>query len=171
MQGAGARGISGRGQVDAGMQIRYGQGRPRRFRLLPRDLDDSRRDDVKLRWTAMILLLTLATLPMPAVADLHADSATVRNLRRYPTGQVREMELEGARYKTLIVATLPMAKERGDLSVYTDVAYEVLATGEVVITATRYSELKKYSSPLALRIAPQDDGGWRIVEEASESQP
>lgn len=107
----------------------------------------------------------------PAVADLYADTATVRNLRRYPTGQVREMKLEGARYKALLVASLPMAKERGDLSAYTDVAYEVLATGEVAITATRYSELKQYSSPLALRIAPQADGVWRIVEETGESQP
>lgn len=156
---------------------------------------------MKLRCTATILLLALATLPVPAaageepdarlvaaktlferyvtlerafdpaVADLYTDSATVRNFRRYPTGQVREMKLEGARYKNLIVASLPMAKERGDLSVYTDVAYEVLVTGEVAITATRYSELKKYSSPLTLRIAPQGDGGWRIVEETSESQP
>ena len=156
---------------------------------------------MKLRCTAAILLLALAALPVtatagdepdarlvaaktlferyvtlerafdPAVADLYADSATVRNLRRYPTGQVREMKLEGARYKALILASLPMAKERGDLSVYTDVAYEVLATGEVAITATRYSELKEYSSPLALRIAPQADGVWRIVEETGESQP
>ena len=156
---------------------------------------------MKLRCTAAILLLALAALPVtaaagdepdarlvaaktlferyvtlerafdPAVADLYADSATVRNLRRYPTGQVREMKLEGARYKALILASLPMAKERGDLSVYTDVAYEVLATGEVAITATRYSELKEYSSPLALRIAPQADGVWRIVEEMGESQP
>ena len=107
----------------------------------------------------------------PAVADLYADSATVRNLRRYPTGQVREMKLEGARYKALIVASLPTAKERGDLSTYTDVAYEVLASGEIAITATRYSELKKYSGPLELRIAPQQDGVWRIVEETGESQP
>lgn len=95
----------------------------------------------------------------------------VRNLRRYPTGQVREMELEGARYKALLLASLPTAKERGDLSAYTDVTYEVLATGEVAITATRYSELKQYSSLLALRIAPQADGVWRIVEETGESQP
>ncbi len=107
----------------------------------------------------------------PAVADLYADTATVRNLRRYPTGQVREMKLEGTRYKALIVATLPPAKERGDLSVYTDVTYEVLATGEVAITATRYSELKKYSSPLTLRITPRLDSVWRIVEEIGESQP
>ncbi|MBK6900677.1 MAG: hypothetical protein IPH09_15980 [bacterium] len=115
--------------------------------------------------------MTLERAFDPAVADLYADSATVRNLRRYPTGQVREMKLEGARYKALLLASLPTAKERGDLSAYTDVAYEVLATGEVAITATRYSELKQYSSPLALRIAPQADGVWRIVEETGESQP
>jgi len=156
---------------------------------------------MKLRWIATFLLLVLAAPPMPAaageepearlvaakalferyvtlerafdpaLADLYADSATVRNLRRYPTGQAREMKLEGAKYKALIVVSLPMARERGDLSVYTDVAYEVLATGEVAITATRYSELKEYSSPLALRIAPQEDGVWRIVEETGESQP
>jgi len=107
----------------------------------------------------------------PAVADLYADSATVRNLRRYPTGEVREMKLEGARFKALVVASLPLAKERGDLSTYTGIAYEALASGQVAITGTRFSELKKYSSPLELRIALQQDGVWRIVEETGESQP
>ena len=41
----------------------------------------------------------------------------------------------------------------------------------VRITCTRFSELKKYSSPLSLLVGPDKDGKWLIFEEISKSQP
>lgn len=65
---------------------------------------------------------------------------------------------------------MPLAKARGDTSTYSDVKYT--PEGERVrITCTRFSELKKYSSPLSLLVGPGKDETWLIFEEISESQP
>lgn len=107
----------------------------------------------------------------PAVADLYADNAVIKNTRRYPTGQVREIKLEGAQYKALIRRAMPLAKARGDHSTYSEITYELNDDGTVGIEASRYSELKDYASPLRLTVAADDEGRWRIVLELSESQP
>jgi hypothetical protein len=65
---------------------------------------------------------------------------------------------------------MPLAKEKGDRSTYSDVAY-TQDRERVRITATRYSELKKYSSPISLLVGPSDDGKWLIFKELSESRP
>ncbi|MFP3939740.1 MAG: hypothetical protein ACLF0P_05485 [Thermoanaerobaculia bacterium] len=107
----------------------------------------------------------------PAVADLYADDAVIKNKRRYPTGQVRELELVGSQYKALIRQAMPLAKARGDRSTYSNVTYNLNDDGSVDIKASRYSELKDYTSPLRLTVAPDDEGRWRIIVEISESQP
>lgn len=107
----------------------------------------------------------------PAQADLYADDAAIKNVRRYPTGQVRELELKGAEYKALLRQAMPIAKARGDRSTYSEVTYHVNEDGSVTIEASRYSELKDYTSPLKITVAPDENGEWRIVEELSESQP
>ncbi len=105
-----------------------------------------------------------------AVADLYADSAFIKNTRRYPDGQSRSMTMPALTYKSLIRQVMPQAKEAGDLSTYSDVKF--IPDGERVrIEATRYSELKKYSSPFALVVGPSEDGTWLIFEEVGESRP
>src|SRR5688500_4725614 len=54
----------------------------------------------------------------PAVADLYADDAVIRNKRTYPDGQVREMTLPAPKYRELLRAAMPLAKQRGDTSRY-----------------------------------------------------
>lgn len=107
----------------------------------------------------------------PAMADLYADDAVIKNKRHYPTGEVRELELKGSQYKALIRQTMPLAKARGDRSTYSDITYDLNDDGSVDIRASRYSELKDYTSPLRLTVAPDDEGRWRIFVELSESQP
>ncbi|MCD6049824.1 MAG: hypothetical protein K0Q55_1227 [Verrucomicrobia bacterium] len=104
-----------------------------------------------------------------AAIDLYADTANIKNTRRMPDGTSRDMALTGAAYKTLLRQVLPTAKARGDTSKYSEVKYQAEGTG-IRITATRYSELKKYSSPFSLLIK-QQDSQWLIVGEASESKP
>lgn len=105
-----------------------------------------------------------------AIADLYADAALIRNKRTYPTGAVRDVTLPAESYKALIRATMPLAATRGDISTYSAVSYT--HEGERVrITATRFSELKKYSSPISLLVGPSKSGSWLIFEELSESQP
>ncbi|WP_426339898.1 hypothetical protein ACN9MZ_27090 [Pseudoduganella sp. S-14] len=106
----------------------------------------------------------------PAVADLYADDALIKNKRTYPTGQTREVAIPAVQYKALVRSAMPLAKTKGDYSTYSQVSYSDEGRG-VRIKATRYAVLKKYESPLALLVAPDASGKWLIREEISESQP
>jgi hypothetical protein len=106
----------------------------------------------------------------PAQADLYADDAKIQNTRAYPTGQKRTLEIPAPQYKSALRAAMPLAKERGDTSTYSDINY-TLEGDRVRITCSRFSELKKYSSPLTLLVGPDKGGKWLIFEEISESQP
>ncbi len=106
----------------------------------------------------------------PAVADLYCDTGLIRNIRTYPDGQKRKLEMPATKYKELIRSVMPLAKSRGDISTYSSVAYSPEADN-VRITATRYSVLKDYSSPMSLLVGACDGGDWGILEELSESQP
>jgi hypothetical protein len=105
-----------------------------------------------------------------AVAGLYADDAVIQNRRKYPDGQVRSMTLPAPKYKELIRAAMPAAKARNDKNAYSDVRYASEGSG-IRITAKRFSELKKYTSPLSLLVKPDTKGVWLIYEELSESQP
>jgi hypothetical protein len=103
----------------------------------------------------------------PAVADLYADDAVIKNTRRFPDGTSRAMSLPAPTYKDLIRKSMATAKTRGDTNKYSSIKTNVEA-GKVRVTATRYSDLKKHSSPISLLLA-QRAGRWLIVEELSES--
>jgi hypothetical protein len=106
----------------------------------------------------------------PAQADLYADDAKIQNTRNYPGGEKRTLTIPAPKYKEMLRAAMPIAKMRGDTSSYSEVKYT--AEGKSIrITATRFSNLKKYSSPFSLLVAPDKEGNWRILEELSESQP
>lgn len=106
----------------------------------------------------------------PAVADLYSDSAVIRNKRLYPTGQERILTMPAPQYKAFIRQAMQLAKDRGDISTYSEVKYTVEGAG-VRITATRFSELKRYSSPVSLLVGPAEGKAWLILEELSESRP
>lgn len=106
----------------------------------------------------------------PTAADLYCDTATIRNTRTYPDGQQRTLELPAPKYKELVRAAMPVAQARGDTNKYSEVAYSQEGTN-VRITATRYSELKQYSSPISLLVGPCNGGDWAVLEELSESRP
>ena len=106
----------------------------------------------------------------PAAADLYANDAVIKNKRTYPTGQVRELTMPATSYKTLIRQAMPLAKLRGDTNSYSDISYA--NEGAMVrIRATRFSNLKHYTSPLSLLVSPDEKGRWLIREELSESRP
>ena len=106
----------------------------------------------------------------PAVADLYADDAVIKNKRSYPNGEVRELTFPAQQYKQLIRQAIPVARARGDRSRYTQCVYEPDET-RVRIRCSRYSELKRYTSPYNLLVGPGRSGQWQILEELSESRP
>jgi len=106
----------------------------------------------------------------PTVADLYSDEAIIQNKRTYPNGHVRTLTMPAAKYKKMIRAVMLPAKQRGDTNTLTDVSYTVVGDG-VRIEADRYSDLKKYHSPISILVKPSISGEWLIYEEISESQP
>lgn len=64
-----------------------------------------------------------------ASADLYCDSATIRNVRIYPDGQRRTLELPAPKYKELIRAAMPLARARGDTNAYSDITYSKEGSG------------------------------------------
>ncbi len=114
--------------------------------------------------------VTLAEKFDPAVAELYSNTAKIQNTRIYPDGRRKVMSLDGKKYKVLIRIGMPLSKARGDTNKYTEVNY-VKKDSKVTITATRYSNLKKYSSPLTLVVGADTDGKWRILQEISQSRP
>ena len=105
-----------------------------------------------------------------SVADLYCDTAIMRNVRSYPDGQQRTLELPASKYKELIRAAMPLAKAKGDYSTYSGVAFAP-ENGNIRVTATRYSMSKKYSSPISLLIGDCGSDSYGILEELSQSQP
>jgi hypothetical protein len=105
----------------------------------------------------------------PAVADLYCDDAIIRNTRHSADGPARVIEIPAPQYKSLIRSVMPTAQARGDYSTYSDVTYATEGA-HIRVSATRYSVLKNYSSPLSLLIAPCPSGSWGVKEEISESQ-
>ena len=66
--------------------------------------------------------------------------------------------------------SMPLARELGDKSTYSECSYS--AEGPMVrIKCQRFSERKKYTSPISLLVGPTAAGDWLILEELSESQP
>jgi hypothetical protein len=105
----------------------------------------------------------------PTVADLYSDDAIIKNKRTYPTREVRELAMPAPKYKALIRAAIPLARERGDTNTYSECTYSPEGP-RVRIKCQRFSHLKKYTSPLSLLVGPSGDG-WFIFEELSESRP
>ena len=106
----------------------------------------------------------------PALAELYADDALIKNKRTYPTGEVREITIPAPKYKALIREVMPFAKARGDRSTFSQVSYSPEGD-RVRIRASRFSELRKYASPVSLLVGPSARGGWLIYEESTESRP
>lgn len=105
----------------------------------------------------------------PAVADLYCDNALIRNVRTYPNGQQLTLELPAPKYKELVRTAMPLAKTKGDYSTYSNVEFSP-AGDHTRISASRYSVLKNYSSPILLLVG-QCGSKFGILEEISQSQP
>ena len=104
----------------------------------------------------------------PAQADLYADNATIVNNRIYPDGKKTRIPIPALRYKKVIRDGMKDARLKGDISNYSNETY-TQEGNKVRIRVTRYSVLKKYSSPMSQLVGPDASGKWIILEEESES--
>lgn len=106
-----------------------------------------------------------------AVADLYADRASIRTVRRYAHGLERSIRMTGAQWKALLIQSMPLARAQGDRSTYDNI--EVSVAGSLArIKADRYSVRKCYTDRgWYLIVERQEDGRYLIIEEFSETQP
>ena len=106
----------------------------------------------------------------PSLATLYADSAAIKTTRRYPTGQIRSLELTGAQWKTLIQKAMPLARAQGDRSEFKNVRFEAVGD-DIRVRADRYSVRKCYWDRAYYMVVRRVAEGLQIVEEYSETQP
>ena len=106
-----------------------------------------------------------------SMADLYLDSAVVENLRKYPNGLEKTMQLTGAQWKALVIKTMPLAKAKGDVSTFSEI-YVSIDRKRAKIKANRYSNLKCYTDTgYYMIIERQPDSEYKIVREYTETQP
>ena len=78
-----------------------------------------------------------------SIANLYLDSATIRNLRKYPNGLTKSMQLTGAQWKGLVTKVMPLAKARGDKTTFSQITISIDGK-QAKIKANRFSNLKKF---------------------------
>lgn len=106
-----------------------------------------------------------------SVADLYADSAVISSFRRHPDGRTRNMAMPGAQWKALVRQVMPIAKMRGDRSIYREIRITIKGD-HAKIKASRYSVIKCYlDQGYYMIVSKQADGSYQIIEEYSETQP
>ena len=106
----------------------------------------------------------------PSLATLYADSAAIKTTRRYPTGQIRSLELTGTQWKTLLQKAMPLAKAQGDRSEFKNVRFEAIGD-DIRVKADRYSVRKCYWDRAYYMVVRRTAAGLQIVEEYSETRP
>lgn len=113
---------------------------------------------------------SLASSFDPAAADLYCNNAKIQNVRRFPNGEQKTLQIPAAQYKDIVRTVMPTAQARGDTNAYSKVEYWTEGRN-VRVTAVRFSDLKQYESPFSLLIGRCDDGSLGILEELTESIP
>jgi len=73
-----------------------------------------------------------------SVNDMYADDAKIMGVRKKPDGTEESMTIDGAQWKTIILASMERAKQVGDRSEYSDIVVDV-TEDQAKISATRYS--------------------------------
>ena len=109
----------------------------------------------------------------PALADLFAPNAVVKDVRIYQDGQTKTITWSGTDYKQVLRAGLPVARLRNDLNTYSQVSF-IREGNNVRVKTTRQCQLKKSSGPFEIVVAPTNANGrnvWKIVEETAQNEP
>ena len=106
----------------------------------------------------------------PAIVDLYAPDALIRNTRRYPDGTTRVLTLTTAQLRKMLALAFPVARQAGDTNTYSAVSYAIEGAG-VRIQGDRAADRKGYHGPFSLLVRPTAAGVWLIVEDLTESQP
>ncbi len=98
------------------------------------------------------------------IVELYSSDARIITLR----DGSEKLQLTGAQWKQLLVRFLPIAKQRGDISIFKNVKVSPHGNG-FRITAVRTSAVKCVSDPNYHLDVVQIENRWMIVEEYTET--
>ncbi len=100
-----------------------------------------------------------------SVSKLYTDDAKIIGVRKKQDGTEEKMIIDGSRWKTIIVTSMENAKQHGDHSEYSNVAFEV-ENGQAKITATRYSTLSCFTDHrFYMVVKNSNDDQLQIIEQ------
>jgi len=108
-----------------------------------------------------------------SVSQLYAHDAKIMGARKKPDGTEESMTINGAQWKTIILASMEKAKQIGDLSEYSDVSIEV-SGDQAKISATKYSVVncfhdKRFYMVVKATGNTGEDNQLQIVEQFMET--
>lgn len=105
-----------------------------------------------------------------SVASLYSDNAKIHAFRHTPDGLVRVLQMTGTQWKELVVKVMPVAKESGDISKYSNITFST--EGDTVkIKAERYSVLKCFTDKAYYMVVEKEGKEFKIIEEYIETYP
>jgi hypothetical protein len=102
----------------------------------------------------------------PAVADLYADDAVLKNVFVDANGKKRETSMEPARFKALLRAQLPPLRGSGRHSVYSACTYAPVVQG-LRIECERRPGPQEPAHHVSVLVSRDVRGRWQIREEIS----
>ena len=105
-----------------------------------------------------------------SISDLYSDQAKIKANRIFPDGKNKEIEFEGAKWKSIVKAALSKAKKKGDVMKFSNIKVTVEGS-KATIKADRYSALKCYSDKAYYMVIEKNSGKYQIVEEYVETHP
>lgn len=104
-----------------------------------------------------------------SVNKLYADDAKIMGARKKPDGTEESMTIDGAQWKTIILASMERAKKFGDRSDYSEV--DMVVNGdEARISASRYSHIDCFHDErFYMVVKAVDDDHLQIIEQFTET--
>jgi hypothetical protein len=102
----------------------------------------------------------------PDLAALYSKKAHIEQVGRLEGTDkvVIRLRLDPHQWRKLMPKLMEEAKAKGDRSSFSDWTFEEVPEG-ITVTATRFSELNRYSVPHRLVVGKAEDGEWLIIEE------
>lgn len=104
-----------------------------------------------------------------SVNELYADDAKIMGVRKKPDGTEESMTIDGAQWKTIILASMERAKKLGDRREYSEVDIDVNGD-EARISANRYSHIDCFhDNRFYMVVKAIEDNQLQIIEQFTET--
>jgi hypothetical protein len=125
---------------------------------------DAKRDLREAR-AAFARFIALEAAHDPALLELYADDGVV--IERWIEGGVEKpaREVPLRRYKEKLAQALAVSRKAGEASRHSDISYERVAPGWVIVRSWRDYTHSRALAPYEAILKREPDGHWRVTKE------